>query len=220
MTKKQSKELRTNTIIRSAVEEFLEKGYSHASMDAIASRAGISKGGLYHHFRNKDEILVYATQYFSAPVVAMLSEMVSAGDAAEGLEKFISSYIQYWDNHRVELQFFFLSMNKAFGDFGLKQIYQDYFREELQLIEGVYSNGMKSGVFIPIDPKGYALSLISAIDGSLAYLLLDDQLRATDLINTFSYQFVRSILYENIRQSICQPVADILFRDGQFKKGL
>lgn len=198
MTKKLSKELRTNAIIESAVEEFLEKGYSQTSMEAIASRAGISKGGLYHHFRNKDEILAYSTQYFSAPVVGMLSEMASEGNVADGLIKFISSYIQYWDNHRVELKFFFLSMNKAFGDTHMKRLYQEYFREELQLIEGVYSKGVRSGVFIPIDPKGYALSLISAIDGSLAYLLLDEQLKATDLINTFSYQFVRSIVNENI----------------------
>ena len=62
MTKKKAKEIRTEEIVQAAVQEFLERGYEGASMDNIARRASLSKGGLYHHFRSKDEILIYANQ--------------------------------------------------------------------------------------------------------------------------------------------------------------
>ena len=39
---------------------FAERGYDAASIDEIAKRAGISKGALYHHYRDKTEILAAA----------------------------------------------------------------------------------------------------------------------------------------------------------------
>ena len=56
MTQNLSKDQRISSILDAAIEEFLEKGYERASMEAIAKRAGLSKGGLYHHFINKDEV--------------------------------------------------------------------------------------------------------------------------------------------------------------------
>ncbi len=197
MTKNQSKSLRISSIIKAAVEEFLEKGYSSTSMDAIASRAGISKGGLYHYFRNKDEILAYANQYFSEPVLAMLEELALGNSREASLKTFIASYISYWNSHRKELQFFFLSMNKAFNNQELMLVYQEYFHQELQIIAGVFGKGTEMGEFISVDAKQQALAMISALDGSLAYLLLDDQLQAEELISTFCNQFVTGILNDN-----------------------
>jgi len=190
MTEKQSRELRISSIVNAAIEEFLEKGYDRASMDAIASRAGISKGGLYHHFRNKDEVLSYAGKVFTMPVYEMTTKLIKNSNKSEGLAKFIEEYISYWDAHRKELQVFFLSMNKCFTDELLRKEYADYFRQELELIANIYIEGQKTGQFIPNDSRSLALSLISAMDGSLAYLLIDGELLPGDLIQSFTSQYV------------------------------
>jgi AcrR family transcriptional regulator len=190
MTIKQSKDVRIGSIVNAAVEEFLEKGYDSTSMDAIASRAGISKGGLYHHFRNKDEVLSFANKVFTLPVYEMMAKLVQNTDKPGGLAKFIDEYITYWEQHRKELQFFFLSMNKCFGDELLLQEYREYFRQELDLITNVYTDGQKAGQFIPINSRSLALSLISALDGSLAYLLIDEGLLTEELIQAFKGQYV------------------------------
>ncbi len=44
-------------ILEKAHELFVEKGYERSSMREIAERVGISKAALYHHFKNKEEIL-------------------------------------------------------------------------------------------------------------------------------------------------------------------
>ncbi len=44
-------------ILEKAHDLFVEKGYERASMREIAERVGISKAALYHHFKNKEEIL-------------------------------------------------------------------------------------------------------------------------------------------------------------------
>ena len=74
MARKKPREERTGEIIQAAVDEFLECGYDGASMEAIAKKAGISKGGLYHHFSSKDEILLMANQKLNEPVAEMMQE--------------------------------------------------------------------------------------------------------------------------------------------------
>ena len=43
-------------ILDAALVEFSERGFNAARMDDIASRCGLSKGGLYAHFQSKEEI--------------------------------------------------------------------------------------------------------------------------------------------------------------------
>ena len=43
-------------ILEAASRCFAEKGYAACSMDNIAQAAGLSKGGLYAHFKSKEEL--------------------------------------------------------------------------------------------------------------------------------------------------------------------
>lgn len=43
-------------IIEKSMQLFSVKGYFHTSIDAIVKTTGLTKGGLYGHFRNKQEI--------------------------------------------------------------------------------------------------------------------------------------------------------------------
>lgn len=190
MTEKLSRDIRVNTIVTASVEEFLENGYAATSMDAIAKRAGISKGGLYHHFRNKDQILLYANRVFSAPVENMMLELDSASDKVSGLEIYIRDYIRYWNEHRRELQFFFLSMNKAFSDPMMLDSFKDYFHQECAFFKNIYLTGRQRGQFEFSDADTIVVPLISALDGSLAYLLIDEKLTADTLTDYFCKQFV------------------------------
>src|SRR2546425_8231071 len=44
-------------ILRTAARLFQERGYDATSMNDVAAALKLSKGGLYHHFQSKDEIL-------------------------------------------------------------------------------------------------------------------------------------------------------------------
>lgn len=57
-----------NKIIPAAMEEFLEKGFQNASTRSIAARAGMTSGGLYRHFKDKEDM-------FAALVESALQEM-------------------------------------------------------------------------------------------------------------------------------------------------
>src|SRR3954452_15638007 len=43
-------------LLQAALEVFAQRGYTNASVDQIADRAGYSKGALYWHFPSKDDV--------------------------------------------------------------------------------------------------------------------------------------------------------------------
>ena len=55
MNKRSGKESKKK-IIRAAMDVFSVKGYAKASIREIAGVAGISVGGVYLYFRNKEEL--------------------------------------------------------------------------------------------------------------------------------------------------------------------
>jgi AcrR family transcriptional regulator len=51
-----SSDTRVEQILSAAQCEFSDKGYTATRMDDIAHRSGLSKGGLYAHFKSKDAV--------------------------------------------------------------------------------------------------------------------------------------------------------------------
>ena len=105
MTENRPKETRIREIVEAAVKEFLEKGFEGASMEAIARRADLTKGGLYHHFKSKDEILIAANQVYFEPVQELTQKALNNPDPIIGLRTYIREYFQYWIDHPHDIPF-------------------------------------------------------------------------------------------------------------------
>ncbi|MBI5845501.1 MAG: TetR/AcrR family transcriptional regulator [Deltaproteobacteria bacterium] len=76
-------------IIFSALASFNMKGFTDASMEDIRSRAGVSNGSLYHHFKSKEQLAaaVYleGIKDFQAVVIEALNKADSAKNGVEAL---------------------------------------------------------------------------------------------------------------------------------------
>ena len=190
MTKWKDKDERVNEIAQAAVDVFLDKGFDGASMDLIAKRAGISKGGIYHHFANKDEILYAANMMFSEQNRVISVKAGEHSDAAEGLKLYIREYITYWLTQKKALAFVFLTFTKALQNTGTAEIYRQYYRETTDFLSGLYQKGIKDGVFHPHDSRAEAVILQSALDGILSYCALDDGIKPAKIIKDFQNKFV------------------------------
>lgn len=62
-------------IINICIEEFAEHGYDRTSTDKIVEKAGISKGILFHYFRNKRNLYLHMVHHASR----ILTEVVMDG---------------------------------------------------------------------------------------------------------------------------------------------
>ncbi|MGR7001825.1 TetR/AcrR family transcriptional regulator [Yinghuangia aomiensis] len=57
-TQQQRSDATTADLLTAARDLFAAEGYGGTSLDAVCTRAGVSKGALYHHFRNKEDLFL------------------------------------------------------------------------------------------------------------------------------------------------------------------
>ena len=67
-------EQKRQRILNAAMKEFAAKGYDDASTNAIVEQAGISKGLLFHYFKNKKQLFLYLYRHS----VELISSQVMA----------------------------------------------------------------------------------------------------------------------------------------------
>jgi AcrR family transcriptional regulator len=83
-------------IIAAAFEAFGCEGFADVSVDQIATRAGVAKGGIYHHFSSKDVLFETVLESVSS---AILTEVLTA----------ISTGKDFWDELALGNRAFFVA---------------------------------------------------------------------------------------------------------------
>lgn len=78
-------------LLDAAYASFCEHGYAGASLDAIAGRAGFTKGALYAHFSGKDAVFVAVSRRQVAELAAELRALVGTPDAAARLGDWLAA---------------------------------------------------------------------------------------------------------------------------------
>ncbi|MFB6349539.1 TetR/AcrR family transcriptional regulator [Moraxella sp. ZJ142] len=90
--RKNNPELLKHSLIMAAKDLMVKEGVANLSMQKVADLAGTSKGGLFHHFKNKDELLGAVIGLFIAQLnTAILAKVDELGDI-DG--KFTKAYVQ------------------------------------------------------------------------------------------------------------------------------
>jgi TetR/AcrR family transcriptional regulator, cholesterol catabolism regulator len=82
-------------ILRMAARLFQQRGYDATSMNDVAAALKLSKGGLYHHFQSKDEIL-YEIMNHAMEITEerVLNPVRGIADAEERLRALIRLHIE------------------------------------------------------------------------------------------------------------------------------
>lgn len=83
-------------------------------------------------------------------------------------------------------------MIKAFRDKEMSEIF-DCSQEVYPLISGVFARGIGQHELKNHDPEARTLAMMSALDGVLAYLLLDENLSFEEVISKFQEIFIDEI---------------------------
>lgn len=68
------KKEKQDKIINAAMNVFSKSPYSRASTDDIAAAAGISKGSLFYHFKNKKDLYCYLYEYSCKKIYEKIKE--------------------------------------------------------------------------------------------------------------------------------------------------
>ena len=126
-------------ILDSALEVFGAEGYDGASMNAICTRAGISKGIIYHYFAGKEDLYLSCCRESTQKMADYLREHpVSGGTLRQQVGEFLALRHRFFEEYpRYEAVFYEvlfghpLYLRPQLGEIRsrLEQVNLDFFRQ-------------------------------------------------------------------------------------------
>ncbi|WP_025037230.1 TetR/AcrR family transcriptional regulator [Bradyrhizobium sp. DOA9] len=86
---------RRAAIVEAAMEEFIARGFAATRLDDIAKRAGVAKGTIYLHFKDKESMFEELVRIVIVPVVARLATLPPpAGSVRDLIETFAGNFLK------------------------------------------------------------------------------------------------------------------------------
>ena len=105
MKQRDRRELSYETLLRAAQELLVSQGFQQTTVDQIAARAKMTKGGVYFHFKSKTEILLKLLDRTERVVVDQMIEVIrnSGPTAREKLVNVIHNQAMLGTTQRDEV---------------------------------------------------------------------------------------------------------------------
>ncbi len=169
MNKRSSKDSRQN-IIDAAQRVFLLHGYAGSTMRMIAEQAGISVGGIYLYFKNKEELCLLLIderlKEFSEKIDIALKKI---DDPVDALREYILLSIEYAKRHNE----FIITQSREKGfTFGI-DIKREFFKRQKEVIKGIIEKGIKKGIFVNCNIEEATRIVMGIIRGFVLSLVVD-----------------------------------------------
>jgi AcrR family transcriptional regulator len=86
---------RREAILEAAMDEFIARGFAAARLDDVAQRAGVAKGTIYLHFKDKEALFQELIRTAIVPLIGRLATPpVAGGSVRAALEGFARNFVQ------------------------------------------------------------------------------------------------------------------------------
>jgi TetR/AcrR family transcriptional regulator, fatty acid metabolism regulator protein len=164
------------SLLKAAFREVAEKGFSDVTLEAIARRAGVSKGVTLYYFDSKEDLLLELFGWLIDSIQQRMREAVdAAGDPVEKVRALVALIFPSPSKNRA----FF----RAYVDFcGLASRREPFravgerFYAGCRVIDGgIVEEGIRRGVFLPRDPRDTASTVRAIFDGLMMQWLTEKE---------------------------------------------
>lgn len=190
-------------IIKAAADVLRDNGYEATTMKDIAERVNLTAASLYHHFKNKDFLLLAVLELGLGQAIERMTPIVESDlSASEKLQSMIETHIDgITGNPAFGAAMVFeikslMNVTTAGRGNGNKQEFierRDAFFEQRDAFERMFretiKEGMASGEFRPVDDAIVAKSMLGAQNWVGVWYKsggrLDGEQIATILVDTF-----------------------------------
>jgi AcrR family transcriptional regulator len=176
-------------ILRASARLFRERGYDATSMNDISAAMKLSKGGLYHHFRSKDEILFHimnhAMEITEERVLAPIREIM---DAEERLRALIRLHIQLVVRARDREITVILHENHPLPATLRKRV-NTRKKEYIHFVERLIAEVQHARKSIKVTPRAAAFALLGMINWIYQWYRPDGSLQEEDIVRQYTEIF-------------------------------
>jgi AcrR family transcriptional regulator len=157
LTHGQRKERTKLLLILAAADVFIEHGFNGSSIDLIAKSVGYSKGAVYFHFKNKEELLYGVMKYRSDMVFESIEKTSSDTELLKQLldEKTQKKLLGNWyDRDKwviLYLEFLLYLQRKPEASAEFKKFLRNDRKKLIALIERKYKDAGKVPPMAPLE---------------------------------------------------------------------
>ncbi|GEL21126.1 TetR family transcriptional regulator [Pseudonocardia sulfidoxydans NBRC 16205] len=154
------RELVENELLEHATRLFAERGFAGTSLQDIADALGITRPALYYYVKSKDELLAkLVTEVTNGPLDEL--DALAARADVDAVAK-LRGVVEIIAGRRVTQpeQFRLLIRSEAELPAELTEAYAASRRDVLRTIAGVVEEGVRAGLFRPVDARVAALGVL------------------------------------------------------------
>ena len=178
-------------IIDAAMSVFSGHGYAKANIREIAKTAGISVGGVYLYFRNKEELYKSLIDDRMRDMGSKIEIIAGRAESAtEALSDFLKLHLENALEHK---EFILLHIREHGFSFGIDKK-RAFFKQQTKLIENIIIKGIYSGEFRKCNAKDIAKIIMGSLRGVILSMALDDDVIITPkMLNKFIFNGLLSV---------------------------
>lgn len=158
-------------ILTAALKVFSEYGYRGSCMRLIARQAGISVGGVYLYFKNKDDLCLTMMKERIDDLSGELERAINMSNPRDALASYIKVHLEYAKRHRELILAY--SKDLGFG-FGL-ELKRKFSIKQRKLVQAIIDSGIKSGDFARCNVEEAARIIIGIVRGYVLSIVIDPQ---------------------------------------------
>lgn len=170
MTRQQKDEWRKQQIRAAATRCFVRRGFAATRLLDIAREAGLSKGGVYFHYRAKEALFQDILDAQVRTVEERWSFQPVVDQPADGtLHRLVVAHLRTMEDEPDELRLNYLLVSMVPQDASFRDKLDEAFRVMRALYSGVIARGIREGVFRERDPEELAGGVMSMLQGLGCY---------------------------------------------------
>jgi AcrR family transcriptional regulator len=155
-------EFRTAGILEAARKIFAKKGFHDATVDDIATTAGVAKGTVYLYYGSKQEVYFAALKFGISQMYAVLvQEVRRASTSEQKLRALIAAKLAYFDENRDFFKIYYSELGKIPTHPGIMGAeFKALYLEQARLVESILKEGARKKVIrnLPTDHTAFAIS--------------------------------------------------------------
>jgi AcrR family transcriptional regulator len=172
---------RHRAILETAARIICAQGYEKAPIQAIADACGLTKGGLYHHIRSKEHLLVeimhYGMDLFEEQV---LSQVAGIADPVERLRECMRRNVRLvTQGTSQEVTIILHEHNTLTGE--AQAVINTRKKRYVRFLETSFAEAMGKGLIRPVHPKVAAFSFLGTVLWSYKWYRPDGEIPAERL---------------------------------------
>jgi TetR/AcrR family transcriptional repressor of uid operon len=163
---------RRTEILDAALRCFLRTGYHRTSMDDVVRETGLSKGTLYWHFENKQDLFLSLFDRVLGEMLALVPQPDPTLPAAEQLAALFDGLASLTgtDSPLMALSLNFLV--ELWQEEAFSARYRAAIAPFQAQVRDLLETGIAAGDFRPVDADALSWALMAQIDGLLLYLFI------------------------------------------------